>query len=84
MPKVAVIVGSLSKASINRRFAEALAKLAKPKLDLQILEIGDLPLYDYEGETPLPAAVTRFKHEVSTADAVLFVTRNICARSRRR
>jgi chromate reductase len=74
MPKVAVIVGSLSKGSINRRFAEALAKLAKPKLDLEIVEIGDLPLYDYERETPQPAAVARFKQEVAGADAVLFVT----------
>lgn len=74
MPKVAVIVGSLSKNSINRRFAEALAKLARPKLDLEIVEIGDLPLYDYEREAPLPAAVARYKQAVASADAVLFVT----------
>ena len=42
--KVAVIVGSLRKASVNRLFAQALAKVARPKLDLQIVEIGDLPL----------------------------------------
>jgi chromate reductase len=59
---------------MNRKFAEALAKLAKPKLDLEIVEIGDLPLYDYEREQPLPGPVARFKQQVSSADAVLFVT----------
>lgn len=74
MPKVAVIVGSLSKGSINRRFAQALAKLARGRLDLEVVEIADLPLYDYEREAPLPAAVARYKQAVASADAVLFVT----------
>jgi chromate reductase len=73
-PKVAVIVGSASKGSINRRFAEALGKLAKGRLDLSIVEVGDLPLYDYELEAELPAPVRRYKAEVEAADAVLFVT----------
>lgn len=72
--KVAVIVGSLRKGSVNRIFAEALAKQARPKLDFQIVEIGDLPLYDQDLETELPASVQRFKREVEAADAILFVT----------
>jgi chromate reductase len=74
MAKVAVIVGSISKSSINRKFAQGLTKLAKGRLDLSIVEIGDLPLYDYELEADLPVSVRRFKHEVEAADAVLFVT----------
>ncbi len=72
--KVAVIVGSLKKSSLNRQFALALAKLARPKLDLRIVEIGDLPFYSEDLEQPLPAAVVRFKSEIEAADAVLFVT----------
>jgi chromate reductase len=72
--KVAVIVGSLRKASVNRQFAEALAKLARPQLDLRIVEIGDLPLYDQDLEAELPASVQRFKREIEASDAVLFVT----------
>jgi chromate reductase len=72
--KVAVIVGSLRQGSINRQFAEALAGLARPKLDLRIVEIGDLPLYNQDLEADLPASVQRFKHEIEAADAVLFVT----------
>ena len=72
--KVAVIVGSLRKDSVNRQLAEALARLAGPKLNLQIVEIGDLPLYNQDLEAQLPAAVVRFKHHIEAADAVLFVT----------
>lgn len=72
--KVAVVVGSLRKDSVNRLFAEALARLARPKLDLQIVEIGDLPLYNQDHEGELPAPVARFKREIESADAVLLVT----------
>ena len=72
--KVAVVVGSLRKGSVNRQFAEALAKIARPKLDLQIVEIGDLPLYDQDLEAELPATVQRFKQQIESSDAVLFIT----------
>ena len=74
MTKVAVIVGSLRQDSVNRAFAQALSKLARPKLDFRFVEIGDLPLYNQDDETALPAAVVRFKSEIESADAVLFVT----------
>ncbi len=72
---VAVLVGSLRKESINRRIALELADIAPPSLKLQIVEIGDLPLYneDIDGDQP-PASYTRFRKEVASADAVLFVT----------
>jgi len=73
--EVAVIVGSLRKASINRKLALALAELAPPSLRLSIVEIGDLPLYDedIDGDAA-PAAYGRFRSEVGAADALLFVT----------
>ncbi|HVY84048.1 MAG TPA: NAD(P)H-dependent oxidoreductase [Caulobacterales bacterium] len=73
-PSVAVVVGSVSKGSLNRKFAGALARLAAPKLDLKFVEIGDLPIYDYELEAALPAPVRRFKSEIEGADAVLLIT----------
>jgi len=72
---VAVLVGSLRKDSINRRLALALADLAPATLALNIVEIGDLPLYneDIDGDQP-PSAYTRFRDSVASAQAVLFVT----------
>jgi chromate reductase, NAD(P)H dehydrogenase (quinone) len=73
--KVAVIVGSLRKDSVNRKAALALAGLAREKLDLHVVEIGDLPLYDEDLEAAgPPAAWTRFRDELRASDAVLFVT----------
>jgi Predicted flavoprotein len=74
MTKVAVLVGSLRKDSINRKFAEALGKLAAGKLEFQFVELGDLPLYNDDLWENPPAAVTRFKDAIAAADAVLFVT----------
>jgi chromate reductase, NAD(P)H dehydrogenase (quinone) len=72
---VAVIVGSLRKASINRKAAEALIRMAPASLDLEIVEIGDLPLYDEDRDKDEPpASWSRFRTEVKAKDALLFVT----------
>ncbi|EJL05110.1 MULTISPECIES: NADPH-dependent FMN reductase [Pseudomonas] len=72
---VAVLVGSLRKASINRKIALALAELAPANLKLNIVEIGELPLYNEDIDvTPPPAAYATFRQQVGAADALLFVT----------
>jgi chromate reductase len=71
---VAVLVGSLRKASINRKVAMALADLAPSNLKLEIVEIGELPLYNEDIDVSPPAAYTAFRQKVGAADALLFVT----------
>ncbi|MCB1969844.1 MAG: NAD(P)H-dependent oxidoreductase [Geminicoccaceae bacterium] len=73
--KVAVLVGSLRKGSTTRKLAQAIIAEAPKNLSFNLVEIGDLPLYneDLETETP-PAAWSRFRRELGEADAVLFVT----------
>jgi len=71
---VAVIVGSLRKDSINRKLANALIEVAPPSLKLQIVEIGELTLYNQDNDENPPAAWTAFRDRIRTADAVLFVT----------
>ena len=73
-PHVAVICGSLRRASINRRLAPALRRLASPTLDLTLLRIDDLPLFNQDLEDDLPDSVTRIKNAIAATDAVLFVT----------
>lgn len=74
MQDVAVFVGSLRKDSFNRKMARALAELAPPSLRLEIVEIGQLPLYNQDDDNDPPAAWTEFRRRVKAADAVLFVT----------
>jgi chromate reductase len=71
---VAVIVGSLRKDSLNRKLAHALAELAPASLKLSIIEIGQLFLYDQDGDEHPPAEWTAFRERIRAADAVLFVT----------
>ncbi len=73
--KIAVVVGSLRKGSVNRKAAEALVRIAPSNLDFDFIEIGELPLYDEDIDTAdAPAPWIRFRQEISGADAVLFVT----------
>jgi chromate reductase, NAD(P)H dehydrogenase (quinone) len=73
-PQIAVIVGSNRRDSINRKLAQALAKLGADKFDAHFVRIDDLPMYNQDSEANLPAEVARYKNEVAAADGVLIVT----------
>lgn len=74
--KIAVIVGSLRKDSLNRKVAQALSSLAPSSLTLEFIHIGDLPLYnqDLEESEHVPDAWVKFRQQVTRCDGVLFVT----------
>jgi len=73
---VAVLIGSLRKASFNRKLAEALVKLSPEELRCEVVEIGQLPLFNQDlddGGDP-PIAWATFRQKLKEFDAVLFVT----------
>jgi chromate reductase len=71
--KVAVIVGSNRRESINRMLAEALVRLAGDRVDARFIQIDDLPIYNADLETERPANVHRFTNEIADSGAVLVV-----------
>ena len=71
---VAALVGSLRSDSYTRKVAHALQELAPPSLDLDIVEIGQLPLYNQDLETHGPREWVEFRDRIRRADAVIFVT----------
>jgi chromate reductase, NAD(P)H dehydrogenase (quinone) len=73
MHRVSVLVGSLRRDSINRKFARALEKLADGRLEFDYPDLN-LPLYNQDLWDDPPAAVPALKRSVGEADAVLFVT----------
>lgn len=73
-PRIATIVGSLRKDSINGRIARAIGILAADRLDCSLVAIGDLPLFDEDREREPNPAVQQFRGAVAAADGVLFVT----------
>ena len=72
---VAVLVGSLRKGSFTRMAARALAEVAPASLALDIVEIGDLALYNQDLDTAEPPAPwVAFRQRIKRAHALLFVT----------
>ena len=72
--KIAVIVGSLRKDSLNRKLATALVALAPADFSFEQLRIDDLPLYNQDNDGAPPAEVTRLKSAIQGAQGLLFVT----------
>jgi chromate reductase, NAD(P)H dehydrogenase (quinone) len=73
-PRLAIVVGSNRRESINRKLAHALAKLGADKFDTHFVRIDDLPMYNQDNENNPPGEVARFKNEVARADGILIVT----------
>lgn len=74
--KIALIVGSLRKDSLNRKFANALVEVAPAGLQFEFVDIGDLPLYNQDlddAHTP-PAAWTAFRDKLRNVDGIVFAT----------
>ncbi|MBA3661875.1 MAG: NAD(P)H-dependent oxidoreductase [Gammaproteobacteria bacterium] len=76
MKKIGVIVGSLRKESWNRKLALALMQLAPSSLNMEIVEIGQLPLYNQDpDDTGQPLQEwTAFRNQMNKFDGFLFVT----------
>ncbi|HWR01532.1 MAG TPA: NAD(P)H-dependent oxidoreductase [Chlorobaculum sp.] len=72
--RIAVIVGSIRKYSLNRRLADAIVRLAPPEFSFSQVQIGDLPLYCQDDDNRPAESVSRLRQEVRDAHGVLFVT----------
>lgn len=72
--KIAVIVGSLRKDSFNRKFAKELMKLAPKNLEMNIIPIDNLPLYNQDLDDAPPQEWVSFKQKIKEADGYLFAT----------
>jgi chromate reductase len=74
MYRIAVVVGSLRRDSLNQKFAKALERLGRGRFVFDFIDIGDLPVYNDDLWESPPASVLGLKRAVEAADAVLFVT----------
>ena len=72
--KIAILVGSLRKDSINRKIGRSICAFAGEMLDCEIVEIGNLPLYNQDSDANPPPEYVEFRRKVAEADGVLFVS----------
>ena len=72
--KIAILVGSLRKDSLNRKVARSICAIRNDNLDCSIIEIGNLPLYNQDYDGSPPEEYIRFREQIAAADGVLFVS----------
>ena len=72
--KIAVIVGSLRKESFNLKTAKAMMAMAPESLDMELLDISGLPMFNEELEANPPKEWVALKEKLSTVDGFLFLT----------
>ena len=58
---IVVLVGSLRKEAFSRKMANTLRELAPASLLLEIIEIGQLPLYNQDRDSDPPAEWRAFR-----------------------
>lgn len=74
--KIGILLGSLRKDSYSRKLANYMARIAPDHLEMHIVEIGQLPLYNQEydeADEPL-ASYTAFRKEIASLDGILIIT----------
>ncbi len=74
MTKIALVIGSLSKQSINRAVAEHIAAQAPAGVEIEEVQIGDLPLYTQDLDAESVPQYDRVRAQLKAADAVLIVS----------
>jgi chromate reductase len=71
---VVAVVGSLRRESDTRRIVQSLIPLTPSALNVKIVAISDLALYNQDAESDPPSSWVDFRNHVKPADAVLFAT----------
>lgn len=72
--KVIGIAGSLREGSFNRALLKAAKELAPESIEVEIVDIKDIPLFSQDFEASVPESIVELKKKVEAADAILFVT----------
>jgi NAD(P)H-dependent FMN reductase len=73
--KVLAIYGSLSSTSINKALAKAAQTNAPEGMEIELIGVGGLPLFNQDDEIDnYPATAADAKEKIAAADGVLIVT----------
>lgn len=71
---IIAISGSLRKGSFNTALLYALQSLAPPSMQIEIIEISNLPLYNQDTEAVFPKEVQVLKEKITAANGVILAT----------
>jgi chromate reductase len=71
---IAALCGSLRKDSFNRKLLDAAVALCPSGAVIDVIDFADVPMFNQDLETALPAAVAALKAKIKAADGILIVT----------
>ena len=71
---IVVIVGSLRKESFSLKIAQALAKLAPPRLKLEVTTLNGISFFNQDLEANPPADWLAFREKLQKSNGIIFVT----------
>ena len=74
MKKVMVLIGGISKNSLNKRFFAAVESLGDTSFEFTVFDIASLPFYSQDIENEPPQSVLELRKLATAADGVLIVT----------
>jgi chromate reductase, NAD(P)H dehydrogenase (quinone) len=72
--KILGFAGSLRKSSYNRSLLRSAAQLLPSDTTLEIFDLSDIPPFNQDLETNMPAKVKEFKTKIRESDALLIAT----------
>lgn len=74
--KILAISGALRKGSTNTALLQTVKKLAPDGMEIEIVTLHGIPLYDgdLEAEKGIPESVLKLKERIRAADAVIIAT----------
>ena len=72
--KILAISGSLRKLSFNSGLLRAAKELAPEGVEIEMVEIGHLPLFNADLESDFPKEVTELKNKIRSVDGILFAS----------
>lgn len=69
--KIAAFAGSLRKDSFNKAIINTAKKYTPENVEIEILDLENIPLYNQDDESTMPESVRIFKEKIKKADAIL-------------
>ncbi len=72
--KILVIPGSLRVNSFNKALARHIVDIAPKEVEIEILELNDIPMFNADLEESLPEPIVNLLDQVSKSDAIIIST----------
>lgn len=72
--KIVAIAGSISKNSYNKKLVSFIKRRYKDKVDIEIIDIGDIPMYNEDREMDPPKVIKDIRKKILASDGILIST----------